>query len=322
MNPSHISELVSRGALTIDPESNPLRPKFSKEEVFRLVEGKHYVVCKECGGWAGQISPKHLNACSSIDLKEYKKRHPGSPILCSIVSENRAKTENQKIRQSETLKARFQTPEGETTRIQIREAALRSMQSGYREVNAQRLRGMNRSVERREAVSRETKARWESGTQRNFVEGWHRDNRNLSLEGISKARKHISPEHIRNHLHKLHSMKTSRLHLGFKELLVRGGLSDFETESRIGPFDVDEACKTLRIALEINGCYWHGCEQCGFPGNPKTLVNDKRKSAYLKAIGWKVISIPEHLICKSPDEAVRVVLSTVAAMREVLDDRT
>ena len=314
MNSSHISELVDRGALTIDPGSTPLRPKFSKVEVLGLIEGEHYVVCVECGGWAGQISPKHLKVCSKTDLGEYKRRHPNAPLLCAVVSENKAKTEEQKTRQSEVLKARFQTVEGEITRGQIRDASLRLMESGYREVLIHRVTEMNRSAERRQAVSLETKARWVSGSQRISVEGWHRKHRNLSLRGIAQARKNIHPEHIRNHLHKLHSMKTSQLHLNFKALLAQAGLSGFETEGRVGPFDVDESCKDLRLAVEVDGCYWHGCKQCGFPGNPKTLANDKRKSAYLKAMGWKVLRIPEHLIRKSPEEAVRIVFSTVMAI--------
>ena len=317
MNSSHIRELVDRGALTIDPASTPLRPKFYREEVLGLVEGKHYVVCVECGGWAGQISPKHLKVCSKIDLEEYKRRHPFAPLLCAVVSENKAKTEEQRTRQSETLKARFQTAEGEITRGQIRDASLRLMGSGYREVLINRVTKMNRSAERRQAVSRETKVRWASGSQRTSVEGWHRKNRSLSLRGIAKARKHINPEHIRNHLHKLHSTKTSQLHLNLKALLLQAGLYDFETESRVGPFDIDEACGELRLAVEVDGCYWHGCLQCGFSGNPKTLANDKRKSAYLKAMGWKVLRIPEHLIRKSPNEAVQIVLSTVSSIRGV-----
>lgn len=308
-NTRHIKTLTEIGVLSVLEGCTPRRPKYAQEAVEELSKGDHYIVCRECGQWAGQITTKHLRACSGLSLNEYSEKHPDSPLLCGVVSRNKAKTEDQKARQSETLKARFQTSEGETTRQQIAAASHRLMESGYREVLAERLVGMNRSQERREAVSRETKARWESGEQRNAVEGWHRDNREASLAGASNARSHITDTSMAKARAAMN--KTSKMHLRFKDRMVNAGFTGFTTEGKVGPFEVDEVHAELRLAVEIDGCYWHGCSDCGHPGVPSTLANDKRKDAYLKAAGWTLLRIPGHMVRENPETALGLIAAAV-----------
>jgi very-short-patch-repair endonuclease len=168
---------------------------------------------------------------------------------------------------------------------------------------------MNRSQERREAVSRETKARWESGEQREAVEGWHRDNREASLAGASNARSHITDTSMAKARAAMN--KTSKMHLRFKDRMVNAGFTGFTTEGKVGPFEVDEVHAELRIAVEIDGCYWHGCSDCGHPGVPSTLANDKRKDAYLKAAGWTLLRIPGHMVRENPETALGLIAAAV-----------
>jgi DNA mismatch endonuclease (patch repair protein) len=66
----------------------------------------------------------------------------------------------------------------------------------------------------------------------------------------------------------------------------------------------------LKIALFIDGCFWHGCrEHCRMPNsNQKYWVNkinknklrDKQVKKELKGKGWMVIRIWEHEIGKPP----------------------
>lgn len=312
-NARHIKVLTKIGALPILEGCTPRRPKYAQSAVEGLAEGEHYVVCRSCGQWSGQITTKHLRMCSGMALDAYVEKHPDSLLLCGVVSRNKNKTEEQRTRQSETLKARFLTPEGEATRQQIAEASRRLMGSGYREVLVERLVEMNRSSERREAVSRASKARWASGSQREAVEGWHRDNREDSLAGAAHAREHLTDKTMAKARAAMN--KTSNMHLRFKDRMVDAGITGFTTEGKIGPFEVDEVHADLRLAVEIDGCYWHGCSDCGHPGVTSTLANDKRKNAYLKAAGWVLLRIPGHMVRENPDAALDLIASTVEQAR-------
>lgn len=62
----------------------------------------------------------------------------------------------------------------------------------------------------------------------------------------------------------------------------------------------------LRIAIFVDGCFWHGCKQhCRLPSSNKDYwiakikrnqTRDKNISKKLKTLGWKVIRIWEHEI--------------------------
>lgn len=59
-----------------------------------------------------------------------------------------------------------------------------------------------------------------------------------------------------------------------------------------------------KVAIFVDGCFWHGCEQCGgvsprldnFWANKiaTTITRDRRVTSQLRNDGWIVIRIPEH----------------------------
>ncbi len=55
-------------------------------------------------------------------------------------------------------------------------------------------------------------------------------------------------------------------------------------------FFVDFYVPDTNTIIEIDGCYWHGCEQCGHPGRK----NDKGRNAYIQACGYNFEIIKEH----------------------------
>lgn len=77
-----------------------------------LLEGEHYVSCRKCGAYLAMQTPRHLKACSGISLDDYSLQYPDAPIMSNLCSSHKQKTKEQKVAQSNTLKARFQTPEG------------------------------------------------------------------------------------------------------------------------------------------------------------------------------------------------------------------
>jgi very-short-patch-repair endonuclease len=90
--------------------------------------------------------------------------------------------------------------------------------------------------------------------------------------------------------------KRSGLHEMFKKAMTENGLLGFDSEHRVGFYSVDEANERLKLAVEIDGCYWHGCKECGFQGIRGTQNTDRRKEGYLRSHGWKLLRIPEHEI--------------------------
>ena len=84
----------------------------------------------------------------------------------------------------------------------------------------------------------------------------------------------------------------------------------------------DMVFPSYRIAVFIDGCFWHGCpKHCRMPssnirywerkisGNQK---RDRRIRKQLKKEGWTVIRIWEHDIKKSPEKATDKIITKLA----------
>jgi DNA mismatch endonuclease (patch repair protein) len=80
---------------------------------------------------------------------------------------------------------------------------------------------------------------------------------------------------------------------------------------------IDIAIPSSRLAIFIDGCFWHGCPKHGhkpksnkaywLPKLRKNIARDKAKTARLKSSGWKVVRFWEHDINKRLDWCVRKV---------------
>ena len=89
------------------------------------------------------------------------------------------------------------------------------------------------------------------------------------------------------------------MHLGYKERMEEKGLENFNTEYEFGPYSIDEADPLAKIAVEIDGCYWHGCPICKLNsykklGERKQLDSNRTKE--LQEKGFRVIRLWEHEI--------------------------
>ena len=297
-NAKHLSRLLERGFLKYLPGGSPLRKKVNPETIEKLEEGYHYVVCLECGAYQAQITSRHLKSCSDVSLQEYKEKYD-SEILCQLTKENRKKTEAQKKHQSEVLKKRFKTPEGEKTREQISRAAKELMQTEYRGQAANHLRALNNNPERKARISKQTKERWDNGDLRDKVEGWHENNPEKSRRLAKRARSFVNNE------------DPSNLHLNFKELLLDSGFDNFITHYDCNYYEIDEADPNLKIAIEVDGCYWHSCLKCGFDGPKGTKNTDARKESYLENRGWEILRFWGHDIKNNSDSCLHQVSKAV-----------
>jgi DNA mismatch endonuclease (patch repair protein) len=77
-----------------------------------------------------------------------------------------------------------------------------------------------------------------------------------------------------------------------------------------------------RVAVFLDGCFWHGCPRCYAPPKsnieywsikiPGNIERDKRVTRKLRTNGWLVIRIWQHEIRKSPAKAVERVATLLA----------
>lgn len=76
-----------------------------------------------------------------------------------------------------------------------------------------------------------------------------------------------------------------------------------EAQVKLGGWVVDFILEDYRIAVEFDGTYWHSL--------PKVAARDKRKTATLKGLGYRVIRIPEKMFVEYPLAAVHMVLDAI-----------
>jgi DNA mismatch endonuclease (patch repair protein) len=84
----------------------------------------------------------------------------------------------------------------------------------------------------------------------------------------------------------------------------------------------DFAFPKSKVAVFVDGCFWHGCPKCY--RRPKSnhkfwdekrvanVARDKRVTRQLRRQGWKVIRIWQHSLKKSPDACVNRIRRALA----------
>ncbi len=108
-------------------------------------------------------------------------------------------------------------------------------------------------------------------------------------------------------------------------ILLRGaGITGWRRHLPL-PGKPDFAFPKQKLAVFVDGCFWHGCPKCYT--RPKTnrpfwdkkrednMARDRRVTRELRQRGWKVIRIWEHALKKSPHAClarIRRALSSIA----------
>ncbi len=91
----------------------------------------------------------------------------------------------------------------------------------------------------------------------------------------------------------------------FRMALVRAGVSGWLTHTSL-PGKPDVYFPKARIAIFLDGCFWHGCERCGHVPKTNSLFwatkiernqnRDRRNSRLLRREGILVIRAWEHTL--------------------------
>lgn len=121
--------------------------------------------------------------------------------------------------------------------------------------------------------------------------------------------------------------KNTTPEITLRKQLSQEGIRGYRLNWKKAPGSPDIAFPGKKIAIFINGCFWHRCPYCK-PRLPKThrifwkqkfaknISRDKEKVATLRKNGWKVLTIWECQIKKHPDESVFRVMKVLSAIEE------
>ena len=106
--------------------------------------------------------------------------------------------------------------------------------------------------------------------------------------------------------------------------LVRAAIRGWTLHAKNLPGKPDFVFERQRLAVFVDGCYWHGCPKCYRPPESNTgywsekykrnKARDRKVRAKLRRGGWKVLRIWEHEVKKSAGKVVERIQSALAGL--------
>lgn len=112
--------------------------------------------------------------------------------------------------------------------------------------------------------------------------------------------------------------KNTKPEIIIRKELVRSNLIGYRIHNKKIPGRPDISYSNKRLAIFINGCFWHRCPRCK-PPFPKThkffwfkkfyknIKRDKMKRKQLNNLGWSVITLWECEINENTKKCVEVI---------------
>ena len=115
-----------------------------------------------------------------------------------------------------------------------------------------------------------------------------------------------------------------------RSALWKAHLRGYRLHNKNLPGRPDISFKSKKIAVFVNGCFWHLCPHCNYslPKHnskfwkdkfEKNVERDKRKENQLRAEGWKVITAWE---CKIMEDVMPIVKIIKTAYNRKVNNRT
>jgi DNA mismatch endonuclease, patch repair protein len=100
-----------------------------------------------------------------------------------------------------------------------------------------------------------------------------------------------------------------------RRLLWACGLRGYRLHKKL-PGKPDIVYSRVRLAIFIDGCFWHGCTECGDGRTPSSNTSywsakrkmnqerDVRRTRELEQMGWRVVRLWEHQVTKEAESCV------------------
>lgn len=106
--------------------------------------------------------------------------------------------------------------------------------------------------------------------------------------------------------------------LRLRRMLWACGLRGYRLHKGL-PGKPDIVFSRVRLAIFVDGCFWHGCPECGDGRAPSSNTGywtakrkanqerDVRRTRDLEAMGWRVLRLWEHRVIKDVNGCVSVI---------------
>ena len=116
--------------------------------------------------------------------------------------------------------------------------------------------------------------------------------------------------------------KNTKPELLLRKTLWSMGVRGYRLHPKVVPGRPDITFNQRRIAIFVNGCFWHQCPYCK-PSNPKTHISfwnqkfkknverDIQKMYLLHKSKWKVIVVWECQLKNNPENLIKSILNTI-----------
>jgi DNA mismatch endonuclease, patch repair protein len=114
--------------------------------------------------------------------------------------------------------------------------------------------------------------------------------------------------------------------LRLRRLLWASGMRGYRLHKAL-PGKPDLVFSRARVAVFIDGCFWHGCPECGDGRAPSSNTGywsskremnqerDRRRTHELEELGWTVLRLWEHRVTKDTAKCVSEISRAVRRVK-------
>jgi DNA mismatch endonuclease, patch repair protein len=123
------------------------------------------------------------------------------------------------------------------------------------------------------------------------------------------------PKEVRSKVMSRIRSKNTKPELLLRKTLWHLGYRGYRIHNQKIPGKPDIVFTKKKIAIFIDGCFWHGCPQCfvepksnrdyWLPKIRRTIERDKMQNVRLQSDGWNVIRIWEHDIKQNNQKMIQ-----------------
>lgn len=132
----------------------------------------------------------------------------------------------------------------------------------------------------------------------------------------------LTPEQRSYAMARIHSRGNSSTELALVKAMRQASISGWRRNIKICG-SPDFVFPRYRIAVFVDGCYWHGCRKCGLESKSnreywlakieRNRQRDKENSRELRRQGWVVVRFWEHNLKDEPANCIRKLRSAIKA---------
>lgn len=138
----------------------------------------------------------------------------------------------------------------------------------------------------------------------------------------------LYPPEVRSRVMSRIRKRDTKPELLLRAALRRAHVTGWRSRTTL-PGTPDIVLPKVKIAIFVDGCFWHACAWCAIPAPrsnrsywlPKIARNvrrDRRVRRQLRAIGWSTLTIREHQVLKCPAAcALRIQRRVAARLRSM-----